>query len=157
MSCGVYEATERLENELWRRSSNGKLGEWAPLYISTSMSSAHSPSFQSLHLRHSSFPTLPSLYLRHSSFANPSVASSTSQLILQPFFRFSYLTGFSLTSPGEPPMVWIRLPSQHNFTDVRQTDIVLYPGSSRATIPDCMPKWRLQEIEFITRQRETIS
>ena len=49
-------------------------------------------------------PTLPSLYLRHSSFSNPSVASPTSQLILQPSFRFSYVTGFSLTSPGEPPM-----------------------------------------------------
>ena len=48
--------------------------------------------------------TLPSLYLHHSSFSNPSVASPTSQLILQPFFRFSYVTGFSLTSPGEPPM-----------------------------------------------------
>ena len=28
----------------------------------------------------------------------------TSQLILQPFFLFSYVTGSSLTSPGEPPM-----------------------------------------------------
>ena len=46
-------------------------------------------------------PTLPSLYLRHSSFSNPSVASPTSQLILQPFFRFSNVTG---SSPGEPPM-----------------------------------------------------
>ena len=27
-----------------------------------------------------------------------------SQLILQPFFCLSYITGFSLTSPGEPPM-----------------------------------------------------
>ena len=26
------------------------------------------------------------------------------ELILQPIFRFSYVTGFSLTSPGEPPM-----------------------------------------------------
>ena len=50
-------------------------------------------------------PTLPSLYLRHSLFSNPSVSSPTSQLILQPFFRFSYFTGFSLTSPGEPPML----------------------------------------------------
>ena len=49
-------------------------------------------------------PTIPPLYLHHSSFSNPSVASPTSQLILQPFFRFSYLTGFSLMSPGEPPM-----------------------------------------------------
>ena len=35
--------------------------------------------------------TLPSLYLRHSSFSNPFVASPTSQLILQPLFRFSYV------------------------------------------------------------------
>ena len=47
------------------------------------------------------------LYLRHSSFSNPSVASHTSQLILQPFFRFSYITGSSRTSPGEPPMVCV--------------------------------------------------
>ena len=40
-----------------------------------------------------------------SSFSNPSVASHTLQLILQPFFRFSYVTGFSLTSPGEPPKI----------------------------------------------------
>ena len=49
-------------------------------------------------------PTLPSLYLRHSSFSNPSVASPTSQFILQPFFRFYYVTSSSLNSPGEPPM-----------------------------------------------------
>ena len=55
MSYDVVEATESLENELC---------------------------FQSLHLRHSSFPNSP-------------LASPTSQLILQPFFRFSYLTGFS--------------------------------------------------------------
>ena len=49
-------------------------------------------------------PTLPSLYLRHSSFSNPSVASPTTQFILQPFFRFPYGTSSSLNSPGEPPM-----------------------------------------------------
>ena len=42
-------------------------------------------------------PILPSLYLRHSSFANPSVASPTSQLILQPFRRFTYVTAHSPT------------------------------------------------------------
>ena len=102
------------------------------------MSSAHSPTFLSLHLRHSSFsnpsvalptshiilqpfrhftyvtahyPTLLSLYLRHSSFSNPYVASRTSQLILQSFFRF-YVTGSSLTSPGEPR----RMSSAHSPT-----------------------------------------
>ena len=39
-------------------------------------------------------PTLPLLYLRHSSFSNSSVAPPMSQLILQPFFCFSYVTGF---------------------------------------------------------------
>ena len=33
-----------------------------------------------------------------------SVASPTSQFILQPFFCFSYVTSSSLNSPGEPPM-----------------------------------------------------
>ena len=46
--------------------------------------------------------TLPSLYQRHNVFSKLSVASSTPQLILQPFYRFSYVTGSSLTSPGEP-------------------------------------------------------
>ena len=63
-------------------------------------------------------PTFPSLHLCHNSFSNPSVALPTSQLIpqpfrcftyvnliLKPFFRFSYVTGSSLTSPGEPPMI----------------------------------------------------
>ena len=40
------------------------------------------------------------------SSCNHSVASPTSQLILQPFFHVSYVTGSSLTSPGEPPMKW---------------------------------------------------
>ena len=61
--------------------------------------------------------TFPSLHLRHSSFSNPSVVLptsqlfhqpfrcfSTSQFILQPFFRFSYVTGSSVTSSGETPM-----------------------------------------------------
>ena len=70
MSCDVAEVTERLENEL----------------------------FPSLHLRHNSFSDFfLSLYLRHSSFFNPSVTSPTSQFILHPFFRFSYVTGSSLT------------------------------------------------------------
>ena len=52
-------------------------------------------------------PTIPSLYLRHSSFSKPSVASPTSQFILQLFFRFSYVRSSSLNSPGEPPMAGV--------------------------------------------------
>ena len=77
----------------------------------------HSPTLLSFLLRHKlirqPFPhftyvtthslTLPSLYLRHSSFSNPSVASPTSQFILQPFFHFSCVTSsfsnLSVTSP----------------------------------------------------------
>ena len=49
-------------------------------------SSAHSPSFQSLHLRHSTFW-----------FSKLSVTSPTLQLILQPFRHFTYVTTHSPT------------------------------------------------------------
>ena len=60
---------------------------------------AHSPTLLSLLLRHSRAhsPTFPSLYLRYRSFSNPSVASPTSQLILQPFRRLTYVTAHSPT------------------------------------------------------------
>ena len=68
-----------------------------------------SPTSQALHLIHlasrAHSPTFPSLHQRHNSFSNPSVALPTSQFILQPFFRFSYVTSSSLNSPGEPPML----------------------------------------------------
>ena len=32
MNCDVAEATEGFENELWRRWSEGKVGEWALCY-----------------------------------------------------------------------------------------------------------------------------
>ena len=92
-------ATVGLENELWRRWSDGKLGEWAELILQTFRYFTYVPA-------HSA--TLPSLYLRHSSFSNPSVASPTSQLILESFFRFSYITDSLLMSPGEPSMICAR-------------------------------------------------
>ena len=52
--------------------------------MTITMSSVHSPTFSSLHLR-------------HSSFSNPSVASPTSQFILQPFRCFIYVTVHSPT------------------------------------------------------------
>ena len=33
MNCDVGEATKGLENELWRRWSDGKVGEWAELIV----------------------------------------------------------------------------------------------------------------------------
>ena len=70
MSCDVGEVTERLENV---QSS----------YIHT-YSRAHSSTFLSLHLT-------------HNSFSNPSVALPMSQLILQPFCCFTYVTVHSPT------------------------------------------------------------
>ena len=90
MICDVGEVTERLENELCY-DYNYELCSFSKPFRHFTYVTAHSP-------------TLPSLYLRHNSFFNSSVASPTSQFILQPFFRFSYVTGSSLTSPGEPPM-----------------------------------------------------
>ena len=83
-ACDAGEAKEGLENQLWRRWSNGRVGEWAFRHFT--YVTAHCP-------------TLPSLYLRHSSFSNPSVYSPTSQLILQPFRRFTYVTAHSPTLP----------------------------------------------------------
>ena len=48
-------------------------------------------------------PTLTLLNLRHSSFSIPSVVSSRSELILQPFRYFTSATGTSPTLPGERP------------------------------------------------------
>ena len=71
MNCDVGEATEGLENELWRRWSDGKVGEWAVLiviviaelilqpsrritYVTTAFSntSVALPTSQALHLIH---------------------------------------------------------------------------------------------------------
>ena len=42
--------------------------------------------------------TLPSLYLRHKTFFDPFIASSTSQLIVQPLRCFTYVTSYSSKS-----------------------------------------------------------
>ena len=87
MSCDVGEVTESLENqnELWRSWSDWKLGEWAELIVIVIAELI-------LHIR--------SLHLRHSSFSNPSLALPTSQLILQPFRCFTYVTAHSATLPS---------------------------------------------------------
>ena len=69
MSCDVGEVTK-----VWRMSRAH----------SYRRSRAHPPTFQSLHLR-------------HNSFSDPSVALSTSQLILQPFRCFTNVTAHSPT------------------------------------------------------------
>ena len=98
MNCDLGEATEGLENELWRKWSDGKVGEWAELVHTYSR--AHSPTFPHFTYVTTHSPALPSLYLRHSSFSNPLVASRTSQLILQSFRCFIYVTVHSPTLPS---------------------------------------------------------
>ena len=77
----------------------------APLYIALYIAQLILQPFRHFMYVTAHSPTLPLLHLHHGSFSNPSVASPTSQLILQSFFCFPYVRGSSLTSPGELPMV----------------------------------------------------
>ena len=86
MSYDVGEATEGLENILWRKWLDGRC--WSRTLCSFSNPSIASLMSQLILLITQPFrrfiyvighyPTLPSLHLRHSSFSNPSVASHTS-------------------------------------------------------------------------------
>ena len=60
----------------------------------------HSPTLPSLNYVTAHSPILLLLHLRYSSFSNPSVASPMSQLILQPFFRFSYVRALLILLPS---------------------------------------------------------
>ena len=119
MSCDVGKATEGLKNELWRRWSDGKVWEWAAIHMfghgrlarwrkwrACDVGEAKKGLENELWRRWSNgragklaahSQTFPSLHLRHSSFSKPSVALSTSQLILQPFRCFTYVTAHSPT------------------------------------------------------------
>ena len=66
-AVNVGKATDGLKNELWRRWSDGKVGEWALLILQA---------FRRFTYVTTHSPALPSLYLR-------------SQLILQPFRCFT--------------------------------------------------------------------
>ena len=67
------------------------------------------------------------------SFSNLSVTSPTSQLILQPFFRFSYVTGSSRTSPGEPP-------NAHGCFRTRRSSSPHFALHVRDHLDDCFPQ-----------------
>ena len=95
-------------------ASCGTSGE---TYFASPQITAYSPTLPLLQLRRSSFsnPSVASptsqLILQpfryftpsHSSVSNPSVASATSQLILQPFRCFTYVTAHSPTLPSLHP------------------------------------------------------
>ena len=119
-ACDIGEAKEGLENELWRRSSdgkvwewavrrwsNGRVGEWAATQVKRRkgwrMSCDVGKTTEELEKElwrrwnDGNVGTFPSLHLRYSSFPNPSVALLTSQLILQPFRCFTSVTAHSPT------------------------------------------------------------
>ena len=72
--------------------------------------------------------TLPSLYLCHSSFSNPSVASPTLQFILQPFFRFYYVTSSSLNLLGELPISLLFTSPQCRSYTLRDLQSLYFPS-----------------------------
>ena len=114
--------------------------------------------------------SLPSLHLRHSSFSNLSVTSPTSQLILQlfrrftyvttdspntsgasptsqlvvkPFLRFSYVSGSSLTSPGEPPMTLTDQERVFDFSSFEKPKKLLFAESSFSNLSLTSPTSQL--------------
>ena len=118
-------------------------------YSSFSNHSFASPTSQALHLRHvasrpwysalfrhehmkcqmsAHFPRFLSLHLRHSSFSNPSVSLPTSQLILQPFRRFTYVTAHSPTLP----LLYLRYSSFSNPSFTSPTSQALHYVTWRA-------------------------
>ena len=122
MSCDVGEVTERLESEFCY-DYNYELCSFSNISVTSPTSQlilqpfrrfyyvkAHSPTLPLIHLCHSSFsnpsfvsPMSPSSSLNSPgelySFSNLSVTSPTSQLILQPFRRFTYVKAHSPTLP----------------------------------------------------------
>ena len=95
------------------------------------MSSAHSPTFQSLHLR-------------HSSLSNPSVALSTSQLILHPLRCFTYVTAHSPTLLSlllsHKLFIYVTWQAAHS-KDEYFNDIKIPSGISHITIRQVHRTW----------------
>ena len=106
-TCDVGEAKEGSDIELWCRWSNRKAGEWVVLILQP----FHCFTYITAHS-----PTVLSFYLCHSSFSNPSGASPMSQLIFQPLFRFSYITGSSLNfTSWAAHAIWFFRSVEHGF------------------------------------------
>ena len=74
-TCDVGEAKQGLENELWRRWSNRRVGEWAVTHVKR----------------------------RKGWRMSCDLGEVTERLENKQSFRFSYVTSSSLNSPGEPP------------------------------------------------------
>ena len=94
MSCDVDEVTGRLENKLCY-DYNYELCSFSKLSVTSPTPQIILQTFRRFTYVTAHSPILPLLQLRHSSFSNLSFDSPTSQAL-------------HLTSPGEPPMDYIR-------------------------------------------------
>ena len=114
MSCNVGEATKAEPHSPTLTSLQLSHSLLSNIYITSHMSQLilqpfrcfiyltdTSPTSPDMVLRHS--PTLTSLHLTHSSFSNTCVVLPTSQLILQLFRRFTYVTAHSTTRSVASP------------------------------------------------------
>ena len=91
MSCDVVKARQGLENEMWRRWSEGmsrahryrdvKQSSFSNLSVTSPKSQLILQSFRCFTYVTAHSPILPLLHLRHSSFSNPSFASLTLQAL----------------------------------------------------------------------------
>ena len=104
MNCDVGKATEVLENELWRRWSDGKVGEWAELAVIVIEELILQP-FSHITYITTHCLTLLSLYVRHRSFFNPFVALPTSQLISNPSVAWPTSQALHLINLASRPCV----------------------------------------------------
>ena len=91
------EAKEGLENELRRRWSNGRVGEWTVTYVKRRKGCKMNCDVGEVTERLENEQSCD--VGEQNSFSKLSVTSPTSQFILQPFRRFTYVTAHSPTLP----------------------------------------------------------
>ena len=144
MNCDVGETTEGLENEQPHPPTPSvcNVGEaqkgWRMrCYVGDATEGLENE--QSLILQ-----PLPSLHLRHSSFSNPSLASPTSQLILQRLCRFTYVTWRS--AQHKNCIICLQL-LFHNFVDLK--DVLLEGNSLEDTNHN--PAWLYLKINLLVK------
>ena len=128
-ACDVGEAKERLENEMWCRWSSRRVGKWAVTLVKRRKGLAMSCDGGDVTESLENEERFPSLHLRHSSFSKPSVALPMSQLILQSFRCFTYVTAHSPTLLSlllrHRSFIYVTWRAAHGVTVKSSIDMVL--------------------------------
>ena len=120
-ACDVGEAKEGLENELWCRRSNGKVGEWVLLCVCV-WALLILQTFLHFTYVTTHSPTLQSLYLRHNSFSNPSVASPMSTTFSNPYFASPTSQAIHLIHLASRPCATVSLQnSRGRFITIKES------------------------------------